>query len=139
MAVVAANFGFLHPMAFHAAAHREIRLACQLSALRNWPVTFLAGVPRFQVFPMAEVDEAWDLIDAHPLDLAIILPFVAFAADFGLGKSHGLAGVRVGMAFRALEFEIAGVELVAVEHGLLLKQEQQYEDHIAAVRICSAI
>jgi hypothetical protein len=31
------------------------------------------------------------------------------------------------------------VELVAVRHRLLLKQEQKYEDHRAAVRICSAI
>jgi hypothetical protein len=126
-------------MAFHAAAHRKIRFACELSPLGYRPVTFLAGVTGSEVVPMTEIDEARDLVDAHPFDLAVVLPFMALAADFGVRKSHGLAGVRVGMAFDALQFQIAGMEFVAVRDGLLLKQEQKYEDHSAAVRIFSAM
>jgi hypothetical protein len=97
------------------------------------------------MFPMAEVHETGDLVHAHPFDLVIVLSFMAFSAHLGFRKRHALARVWIGMAFGALQFQIARVQFVAVRYRLLLgqgggcEQDGDQEPHSAAVRICSAI
>ena len=64
MAVVTPNTRLLNPMAFHAAAHREIRLLREPLPRRHRPVTFLARIARTQMLPMTEIRKARNLI--HP-------------------------------------------------------------------------
>src|SRR5262245_30302586 len=73
MAEGAIQAGLFRAMAVHAAAHGDVALTRQLSPFRDRPMTFLAGIARVEMAAMAKVHVAWDLVDADPLDLALIL------------------------------------------------------------------
>lgn len=100
---------FLFAMAIHAAAHGEVGLARELRARCHRAVTLCAGIAGLDMRAVAEVDEAGDFINPHPLELAIVLSGMATATHRWLRKSHGLAGIGIRMAGCAFQLQIACV------------------------------
>ena len=121
-------------MAGHACAHRNVALAGDLFALRNFSVTIGAGRFGVQVRAVAEIDVRGDLVHPHPV---IGLPSLANPASFWMaGLSVLMAlwhcmhteaaamvifspGVGFGWHILHCSFRVAGVLFVAERDRLL--------------------
>src|SRR6266487_1382614 len=73
MTEAAIDTHFLHAVALHTAAHRDVALAVQFFPLGNFSVTVLARVAGRNMGPMAECDVGRDFVHAHPRQLAFLL------------------------------------------------------------------
>jgi hypothetical protein len=82
-------------------------------------MALLAGILCVDMFPVTEVHKTRNLINPNPLDLPVIFPRMAGAANLGLWQCHRLTRIGIRMAHRTLQLQIARMDFVAVRHGLL--------------------
>jgi len=127
MTECAVGAGIFRPMAAQASAHRNVRLAGKLVALRGFSVTVFAAIAGPDVRPVAERHVVGDLVHPHPRNRPLA---VEVTCQFSDGRAVGLdggmalhargrgrdalrlAGVGVGVTHFARHFQRAGVGFV---------------------------
>ena len=130
------------PVAIHARAHGYISLAIQPLSLGHLPVAIFAPGGFLDMRAVTEIDVLGNAVDADPTQLAAsfcrsgdsldvraigLHGRMAFEANRWLRDTHGLAGVRVGVALFAFELQNAGMPLMAEGDGLFRALERLRE------------
>src|SRR5262249_21929270 len=122
----------------HAPPHRQGSNLGELGHRLDLPVALLAGQPYLDVALVRKVHEPGDLVDPYPLDRLGVLPIspelLDFLLELGILGGHDLMAThtpldrgqtsegrapRVGVAVLAINLEVACVDLVAEQDGLL--------------------